>query len=77
MIKENFEAIIGANMHHLPKTSLFRALYNALTEGEIAGVVLVFKHETASSDNSLLKLGSVVVSPQISSASLETRSECR
>ena len=52
-----------------------KALYKALKEGWIAGAALdVFEQEPTPADNPLLKLENVVVAPQISSASYETRS---
>lgn len=53
-----------------------KALYKALKEGWIAGAGLdVFEQEPTPSDNPLLKLENVVVTPHIGSASLETRSK--
>jgi glyoxylate reductase len=53
-----------------------KALYEALKNGQIAGVGLdVFEQEPTPMDNPLLKFDNVVVAPHISSASLETRSQ--
>jgi glyoxylate reductase len=53
-----------------------KALYEALKNGQIAGAGLdVFEQEPAPMDNPLLKLDNVVVTPHISSASLETRAK--
>ncbi len=53
-----------------------KALYKALKEGWIWGAGLdVWKKEPTETDNPLLKLDKVVVSPHIASASIETRTK--
>jgi glyoxylate reductase len=53
-----------------------KALYMALKSKQIAGAGLdVFEQEPISTDNPLLNLDNVVVTPHISSASYETRSK--
>ncbi|MDH5375611.1 MAG: glyoxylate reductase [Candidatus Bathyarchaeota archaeon] len=87
LLKETYHLINKDRLNLMKKTAYLinnsrgpvvdeKALYEALTEGWIAGAALdVFEQEPTPVDNPLLTLDNVVVAPHISSASHETRSK--
>lgn len=85
-LTEKTEGLIGKNELALMKNTAFlintsrgpvvdqHALYEALKEKRIAGAGLdVFQNEPVASDDPILKLSNVVLTPHIGSATVETR----
>ena len=85
-LTEKTEGVIGKNELMLMKSTAFlintsrgsivdqQALYEALKEKRIAGAGLdVFQHEPIPSDDPMLKLSSVVLTPHVGSGTVETR----
>jgi len=85
-LTEKTEALIGKNELALMKSTAFlintsrgpildqQALYEALKEKKIAGAGLdVFQHEPIESNEPMLKLSNVVLTPHMGSGTVETR----